>query len=197
MNIVSADRNPVIVTPARSSTVVDKPRLSGRRQRIDDAEREQRAGEARQRDGRQAGEREIEVERDREHRAERRAARDAERVRRRERVAEQRLEDDAPAAASDAPTSAAASTRGSRAMKKICASRLSANGIERSNTRASEMCVDPTTGATTSATSSSALKAATVVTSLVRMGCTGQVRPMGTTVRRPVRACRATSASTL
>ena len=46
-----------------------------------------------------------------------------------------------PAAASAPPTSAAASTRGSRAMKKICASTLSANGIERSKTRASEMCV--------------------------------------------------------
>ena len=31
-------------------------------------------------------------------------------------------------------------------MKKICASALSANGMERSKTRASEMCVDPISG---------------------------------------------------
>jgi hypothetical protein len=66
-------------------------------------------------------------------------------------------------------------------MKKICASALSAKGSERSKARASEMDVDPTSGATISATSSSALKTATVIASLVRMGCTinlvGSARP--------------------
>ena len=41
-----------------------------------------------------------------------------------------------PAAASVEPTSAPASTRGSRATKKICASTLSAHGIDGSKTRA-------------------------------------------------------------
>ena len=40
-----------------------------------------------------------------------------------------------PAEAKSAPTQAPASVRGSRATKKICASTLSANGIEKSKTR--------------------------------------------------------------
>ena len=52
-----------------------------------------------------------------------------------------------PDAASAAPTSAAASVRGSRETKKICASVLSANGMLRSNTRRSEIGAEPTIGA--------------------------------------------------
>ena len=61
-----------------------------------------------------------------------------------------------PAAASAAPTSAPASTRGMRATKKICASTLSANGIDRSNTRARLIGVLPTSGASRHVASASA-----------------------------------------
>src|SRR5437588_3911155 len=61
-----------------------------------------------------------------------------------------------------APTSAAASTRGSRVRKKICASTLSANGCEPSNTRASEMCVLPASGANRQAIAASDPNPATV-----------------------------------
>src|SRR5262245_58550037 len=52
-----------------------------------------------------------------------------------------------PAAARAAPTSAPAITRGSRATNRICASALSAKGIERSSARAMSMWVVPTRGA--------------------------------------------------
>ena len=52
-----------------------------------------------------------------------------------------------PADAKSAPTAAPASVRGSLAMKKICASVLSANGIEKSKARASAMRVGPISGA--------------------------------------------------
>ena len=52
-----------------------------------------------------------------------------------------------PAAASVAPTNAPASVRGSRATKKICASTLSANGMEKSNARRRLIDVEPTSGA--------------------------------------------------
>ena len=52
-----------------------------------------------------------------------------------------------PAAASALPTNAAASTRGRRATKKICASTLSAKAIDGSKTRVRLMDVLPTTGA--------------------------------------------------
>ena len=68
---------------------------SGRRQAVDDRQRADRPGEARQRHGRDAEQREIEVEGDRHHRAERRARGDAQRVGRRQRVPQQRLEHDA------------------------------------------------------------------------------------------------------
>ena len=48
-----------------------------------------------------------------------------------------------PADAKSAPTAAPASVRGSLAMKKICASVLSANGIEKSKARDSAMRVGP------------------------------------------------------
>ena len=79
----------------------------------------------------------VEAERDRQHRAQRGARRDAQRERRGQRVAEQRLQHDARRG-QRAPTSAAASTRGSRATKKICASTLSAHGIDGSKTRAAD-----------------------------------------------------------
>ena len=53
-----------------------------------------------------------------------------------------------PADASVEPTSAPASVRGSRAMKKICASGLSANGTDRSNARRRLIGVEPINGAT-------------------------------------------------
>ena len=52
-----------------------------------------------------------------------------------------------PDAASDDPTRAPASTRGSRATKKICASAFSANGIDESKTRQRLIDVEPTSGA--------------------------------------------------
>ena len=77
---------------------------------------------------------------------ERRAGGDAERKRRRERVAQQRLQHDAGRGQRRADQ-APASTRGSRAMKKICASAFSANGIDESKTRQRLIDVDPTSGA--------------------------------------------------
>ena len=60
-----------------------------------------------------------------------------------------------------APTSAAASARGSRAMRKICASTLSANGTDaREDARPSESGVDPTNGAATIASDRGLARAA-------------------------------------
>ena len=91
-NRISAEKNALSVTPARSSTVVDIPRCCAVGQRVDDEHREQRAGQAGRRDPAHlpAG-----AERDRDHRAERGAGRDAQRVRRGQRVAEQSLKHDA------------------------------------------------------------------------------------------------------
>ncbi len=75
-----------------------------------------------------------------------------------------------PAAASAAPTHAAASTRGIRATKKICASTLSANGIERSNTRAMLIGVLPTSGASRHAAAASVPKPASVSASRALIG---------------------------
>ena len=63
-----------------------------------------------------------------------------------------------PAAASEPPTSAPASVRGSRATKKICASALSAKGIEGSSARRRLTCVEPTSGARITAARASAPK---------------------------------------
>ena len=54
-----------------------------------------------------------------------------------------------PAEASALPTSAAASTRGRRAMKNICASTLAAQGCDQSKARARLMDVLPKSGART------------------------------------------------
>src|SRR6185295_15809976 len=62
----------------------------------------------------------------------------------------------------------AAMTRGRRAMKNTCASTLSAYGIVRLKTRASEILVLPTTGATRQHTSVSAPNAAMVPSSRPR-----------------------------
>ena len=59
-----------------------------------------------------------------------------------------------PAVARVEPTSAPASVRGSRAMKKICASGLSANGTDQSKARRRLIGVDPISGAVTRASSS-------------------------------------------
>ena len=67
-----------------------------------------------------------------------------------------------PADAKSAPTHAPASVRGSRATKKICASTLSANGIEKSKTRRRLTDVGPTSGASSSVTAVSAPNPATV-----------------------------------
>src|SRR5690242_13960874 len=69
-----------------------------------------------------------------------------------------------PATARPLPTSSAASTRGSRAMKKTCASTLSANGIDRSKTRDSAIGVVPTSGAARHAAAATAPKPAIVTT---------------------------------
>jgi hypothetical protein len=95
----------------------------------------------------------LQPERDRQHRAERRARRHAERERRGERIAQQPLKDHAGPAASVAPTSAAASVRGSRATKRIWASVFSANEIRWSSARQMSMRVDPMSGETTIAAS--------------------------------------------
>src|ERR671919_2173733 len=67
-----------------------------------------------------------------------------------------------PDAASVDPTSAPASTRGSRAMKKICASLLSANGTDESNTFQKSMRVEPISGAKRHASTAAAPKMAQV-----------------------------------
>ena len=77
----------------------------------------------------------------------------------------QPLEHDAGAPRAATPTSAPASVRGSRATKKICASTLSANGMAGSNARRRLMCVEPTSGAITIATSASSPKPVSVIAS--------------------------------
>src|SRR3954468_2055336 len=67
-----------------------------------------------------------------------------------------------PARARLLPTSAAARTRGSRATKKICASRLSAYGRDRSNTALRWIGVPPTSGASSTAPAASAPNARSV-----------------------------------
>src|SRR5262245_35854031 len=67
-----------------------------------------------------------------------------------------------PATANAPPTRAAARTLGRRATKNTCASTLSANGIDRSKTRARRIGVLPTRGARTMTTSVPAAKAAIV-----------------------------------
>jgi hypothetical protein len=75
-----------------------------------------------------------------------------------------------PAAASAAPTSAPATTRGIRATKKICASTFSLNGMDRSKTRARLIGELPMSGATRQVTIASRPKAVVVFTSRVRIG---------------------------
>ena len=67
-----------------------------------------------------------------------------------------------PATAMPLPTTAAATTRGSRATKKTCASTLSAKGIEWLNARDRLSGVLPTTGANTHDAAATAPKPATV-----------------------------------
>ena len=100
-----------------------------------------------------------------------------------------------PAAASVAPTRPPARTRGSRATKKICASTLSSQGIERSNARASEIGVLPTVGAQIMTAIANTANAATTVTIRRRMLIRG-IRRTGTTVMWPVSLLICTSAST-
>ena len=103
-----------------------------------------------------------------------------------------------PAAASVAPTMAPDSTRGRRATKKICASTLSAQGIERSNAFASEMLVLPTVGAHSSDGDGAHREhrdhgdAADCAAADVHRG----TRRTGTTVMWPVSSWTWTSAST-
>ena len=103
-----------------------------------------------------------------------------------------------PGAASVAPTMAAASTRGSRATKKICASTLSAQGIDGSNARVRLIDVLPTVGATTTAAAAAAAKSGST-DHIGAAGTSGRhrgARLSGTTDRWPVTGCRCTSAST-
>ena len=92
---MSAEKNAFIVTPASSSTLVERPRWRAARQRVDDADGGERADEACGSGGGDAGPRERPAERDRQHRTERRAGRHAQRERRRQWIAEQPLKDDA------------------------------------------------------------------------------------------------------
>ena len=78
-----------------------------------------------------------------------------------------------PADASAAPTSAPASMRGRRAMNRICASTLLANGIDESSARRRLMGELPTSGATTQVTSVSAPNPRMVSASRVRIGRDG------------------------
>src|SRR5262247_2727743 len=80
----------------------------------------------------------------------------------------------APASAMLLPTSAAATTRGSRATKNTCASTLSANGIERSNARPSEIDVLPTSGASRQHAAASTPKPAMVTASRGRIAGAGR-----------------------
>jgi hypothetical protein len=81
-----------------------------------------------------------------------------------------------PDAANSAPTHAPASVRGSRAMKKICASGLSANGIETSNARLKLIDVGPTSGANTMVAAVTVPNTATVLTNR-RCSVTRRPRP--------------------
>ena len=121
------------------------PAVLRARQRVDDGHGAERAGKAGDRHRRKPGDPGRQIQRHRQHGAKRRAGRNAQRERRRERIPQQRLKHHAEAASAE-PTMAPASTRGSRATKKICASRLSANGIDVSNTRRKSMDVEPTSG---------------------------------------------------
>src|SRR6185436_11901334 len=84
-----------------------------------------------------------------------------------------------PDSARPAPTIAAATTRGRRAMKNTCASTLSANGMERSKTRDRLMPVLPTIGAkrqirTVSAPKPARVRANRRRTLIARSLCTGK-----------------------
>ena len=70
-----------------------------------------------------------------------------------------------PDAASAAPTSAAARTRGRRATKKICASTFSVHGTDGSKARPRSMAVLPSVGARMMATAAVAAKSGSVVQS--------------------------------
>ena len=74
-----------------------------------------------------------------------------------------------PDEASAAPTSAAASTRGNRATKKICASTLAAHGIDQSSACARLMRVLPTSGARTIDAAATANAAMLTVAMRLRM----------------------------
>ena len=100
-----------------------------REQGVDDRERAERSGEAGERHRRDAEQREIGVEGDGEHRAERAPA-ETPSVSGEASGLRSSAWNTTPAERQALPTSAAASTRGSRATKKICASTLSAKGIE-------------------------------------------------------------------
>ena len=134
-NVMSAEKNVLSVTPASSSTLVDSPPLDPRREKVHEAGADHGAAEAgrRHRGGAKRGR--IEVQGDRAHRAQRGAA-ETPSVNGVASGLRSSACSTTPAAASVEPTSAPASTRGRRATKKICASTLSAQGIDGSKTRA-------------------------------------------------------------
>ena len=94
---ISAEKNALSVTPASSRTSVESPRRRIARERVDDGDGAERAGEAGDGHADTPAIDERRVGHDGEHRAERRAGRDAEREGRREGVAQQRLQHDAGA----------------------------------------------------------------------------------------------------
>ena len=89
---ISADSSEFSVTPASSSTLVEKPRRRADGHQVHDHHRADRAEEAGERHGGPRGGRQRAAERQHQHRAQRGAGRDAEREGRGERVAQQRLE---------------------------------------------------------------------------------------------------------
>ena len=102
-----------------------------------------------------------------------------------------------PDAASAAPTRAAASTRGRRATKKICASTFSAHGTDGSKARRqADGGAAERRGQRRSPPRPSAAKSGSVVHSRRASDTVMSVRRTGTTSRWPVAAWTCTSAST-
>ena len=188
--MISAEKNVLSVTPASSSTLVDRPR------RCDGARGSRRCAVATSEPAKLAvGTTDAEHAHssrigDREHRAERRARRDAKRKRRRQRIAQQRLQHDAGRRQGRAderrPPARAAAARRRRSARRRCRSQ----GIERSKARASEIGVLPTVGAHSITASANSANAGPRVQMRRRMliaeASTRCIRRTGTTVMCPV-----------
>ncbi len=141
-----------------------------------------------------------EIQRQCQHSAKRGSGRHAKRKRRCKRVSEKRLQARHPRRPAPNPTRAPASTRGSRATKKICASVLSANGTDESNTRQRSMSCRAdkrrrqATRSTAPAPKSS--QVAAILSADAHDGRASSAREIGITVKWPVLALVAMSTST-